>query len=325
MPDAGRGRAPDPRPTALLLRALGLGDLLTAVPALRGARRALAGHRLVLAAPSALAPVALLTGAVDEVLHVGGLDGSPPALRQPPDLAVNLHGSGPQSHRLLAGLRPGRLVAFASAEAGVDGPQWRPDEHERARWCRLVAGTLGPCAPDDLRLERPAVAAPVPGAVVVHPGAAYASRRWPVERFATVAAELRRTGRRVVVTGSGTERALAGELAARAGLPAADVLAGRTSLLDLAALVAEAALVVSGDTGIAHLAFAYERPSVTVFGPAPPARWGPPVHRSHVVLWHGDASDPWHVGDVFADHPVPELLDVPADEVLDAAARALAG
>ncbi|NHC14152.1 glycosyltransferase family 9 protein [Motilibacter sp. E257] len=312
-----------PRPSALVLRALGLGDLLTAVPALRGLRRALPGHRLVLATPDALAPVALLSGAVDATTDARGLDGPLAWDGPPPAVAVNLHGSGPQSHQLLASLRPGRLLAFANTAAGVEGPAWEPAEHERVRWCRLVASQLEPCEPDDLVLARPDAGSPAPGAVVVHPGAAYASRRWPVERFAEVAATLRAAGHRIVVTGSAGERGLAERLAAGAGLPADDVLAGSTSLLELAALVADAALVVSGDTGIAHLAFAYERPSVTVFGPAPPARWGPPPPGRHVVVWHGDPDDPWREGDVFGASPVPELLDVAVPEVLDAAKRAL--
>ncbi|MEP6462238.1 MAG: glycosyltransferase family 9 protein [Frankiaceae bacterium] len=52
------------------------------------------------------------------------------------------------------------------------------------------------------------------------------------------------------------------------------VLAGRTSLPRLAALIADAAVLPCGDTGVAHLDSAYRTLSVLLFGPTPPARWG---------------------------------------------------
>jgi ADP-heptose:LPS heptosyltransferase len=62
-------------------------------------------------------------------------------------------------------------------------------------------------------------------------------------------------------------------------------------------VVAAARVVVSGDTGVAHLATAYRRPSVVLFGPVSPALWGPPTRPQHVVLWHGDGTgDPWGAG-----------------------------
>lgn len=304
------------RETVLVLRALGLGDLLVAVPALRGLRAAYPGERLVLAAPAGLAPLARLSGAVEEVLPVDGVTAPPvlPALAGPPALAVNLHGRGPQSTRALLGARPGRLWAYAHPELpGVDGPQWTDGEHQVDRWCRLLAAYGVPTDPDDLGLPAPPGPGPAPGAVVVHPGAASGSRRWPADRYAAVAAALRQAGHRVVVTGGTAERPLATEVAARAGLPPDAVLAGRTDLLGLAALVAGARLVVCGDTGVAHLATAYRTPSVLLFGPTPPAEWGP---RSgpHTVLWRGTGR-----GDPHAAEPDPALLALRVPDVLEAA------
>lgn len=301
----------------LVLRALGLGDLLTAVPALRALRRGLPGARITLAAPAVLAPLARASGAVDEVLPADGLD-TPLRTAGPVDLAVNLHGSGPRSHRLLAALSPGRLLAFACPAAPhTGGPGWDPGEHEVARWCRLVASSGFDADPGDLDLPVPAAASPAPGAVVVHPGAAYPARRWPAERFAAVAAALRDRGERVVVTGGPGERSLARRVADLAGLgPAAD-LSGRTPLPELAALVAAARLVVCGDTGVAHLATAFRTPSVLLFGPTPPGRWGPPRRPEHRVLWAGRHGDP------HGRAPCPGLLEISADQAVEAAGTVL--
>ncbi|WP_308166374.1 glycosyltransferase family 9 protein [Actinomadura sp. NEAU-AAG7] len=309
----------------VVLRALGLGDLLTAVPALRALRRGAPGTRITLAAPPVLAPIARATGAVDGVLPLDGLDGPdgpdaapPPA--GPVDTAVNLHGRGPESHRLLAGLGPGRLLAFARADAPhTGGPGWDPDEHEVDRWCRLVTAYGFDADRADLLLPAPEAASPAPGAVVVHPGAAFPARRWPAERFAAVAAALADGGARVVVTGGPDETSLARRVVRLAGLPEAADLSGRTPLPELAALVAGARLVVCGDTGVAHLATAHRTPSVLLFGPAPPSRWGPPPDRAeHRVLWAGRTGDPR------GREPCPGLLEISAAEAVEAAEKALA-
>ena len=307
---------------ALVLRALGLGDLLTAVPALRAVRRGLPGHEVVLAAPPALRDLLVGPDLVDRVLPAHGLaplDWPGP----PPDVAVNLHGSGPQSHRLLLALRPGRLVAFACAEAGVTGPAWDPTEHEVQRWCRLVGDAGWPAEPGELRLGPPRVPSPAHHAVVVHPGAAHSSRRWPAERFAAVARWAAAEGHDVVVTGSDEEVDLARETARAAGLADTAVLAGRTDLPALSALVADARLVVCGDTGLAHLASAHATASVVLFGPVPPPQWGPPP-GPHTVVWHGQArARAGGGGDPFGDTVDSALLAVTVEEVIEAARHRL--
>src|SRR5919202_6130292 len=178
-----------------------------------------------------------------------------------------------------------------------------------------------PADPDDVGIERPSTPSPAPGAVVVHVGAFYGCRAWPVERFAAVARALHAAGHRVVVTGSARERPRALQTAELAGLGEEAVLAGRTGLAELAALVADAALVVSVDTGVPHLASAYRTPSVVIFGPAPVEEWGPPTNGPHVVLTRAEL----RVGDTFGSEPDPALLAVSADDVLVAAASLLDG
>ncbi|MDW3847286.1 glycosyltransferase family 9 protein [Micromonospora sp. BRA006-A] len=263
----------------LVLRALGVGDLATAVPALRGLRAGLPGRELVLAAPAWLAPLAELTGAVDRVLPTTGPDRIG-WTGPPPEVAVNLHGRGPRSHRALAAVRPGRVLAYRNPGAGhPDGPAWDDDEHEVRRWCRLLHAYGLPADPADLALRRPAATGVPAGVTLLHPGGKIPAKRWPADRFAGLARELAARGHRVVVTGSPDERTLAERVARDAGLPPRAVLAGRTGLAEMAALVAGARLVVSGDTGVAHLATGYGTASVVLFGPVPAAHWGPPPDR----------------------------------------------
>jgi hypothetical protein len=229
-----------------------------------------------------------------------------------PDIAVNLHGRGPQSHRALAALRPGALVAYACEDAAAEGPAWREDEHEVARWCRLLEWYGLATDADDLDIDV-APARDVPrGATVLHPGASAGARRWPVDRWAAVARHEAVAGRPVVITGAPSERALAAAVARSAGLAESSVWAGRTAdPVDLAAVVAAAAMVVSGDTGAAHLATALRVPSVVLFGPVSPARWGPPPSRWwHRALWAGIESDP------HASAPAPGLLALSVDDVV---------
>jgi ADP-heptose:LPS heptosyltransferase len=298
----------------VVLRALGLGDLLTAIPALRALARGFPEHERLLAAPAALAP--LLPPELARLVPAGELEPLPRELERP-DLAVNLHGRGPQSHRILLAARPTRMLAFEHPDvhASRGSPRWRPGEHEVGRWCRMLAEHGVPADPSELDIEPPPGPPPpgTPGATLIHPGAASGARRWPATRFAAVARAEREAGRDVVITGARSELGLALDVAARAGLDERSVLAGRTDLADLARAVAAAGRVVCGDTGVAHLATALGTRSVVLFGPVSPAEWGPPPERArHRALWRGGTGDP------HAARPDPSLLAITVADVLAA-------
>lgn len=309
--------AAHPRTRAVLvMRALGLGDFLTGVPALRALERVFPEDRLVLAGPPAYAELADLAGLNYELLRADGPE-PPPWNGGRPDLAVNLHGRGPQSIDALLALRPHRVWSHGHPHfPEVCGPPWPEGAHDVHIWSRLLAAYDCPSDPRELHLPPPAEEAPVRRAVVIHPGASKAARRWPELRYAEVARHLAARGHRVVVTGTRDERRLAARVARVAGLSPRSVLAGRTSLSRLAALVADAELVVCGDTGVAHLATAYRTPSVRLFGASSPSRWGPLVDRHlHTCLWAG-------VGGGREDRPSPGLVRIGTSEV-SAACEAL--
>lgn len=316
---------PSHRPAAgrvLVLRALGLGDLLTAVPALRALRRAHPGHEIVLAAPAGLAEAAAATGAVDRLLPTRAPGRAVPHRLDwpgpPPDTAVDLHGNGPPSHLLLHRLRPRRLLAFAHrGTPRIPGPPWREHEHERVRWCRLLTWYGIPAEPDDLRIAAPARRSPAPDAVVLHPGADAGARRWPAERFAAVAVALTARGHRVVITAGPGEGPLARYVADLAQLPADRVLGG-LGFAELAAVIARARALVVGDTGPAHLATALGTPSVVLFGPVSPCLWGPPALPRHRALWRPDRGSPPRPGDAHGPRPDPFLLRLTPTDVLEA-------
>ncbi len=299
----------------VVLRTLKLGDLLVAVPALHALRRAFPAHRIRYAAPGWLAPVVELVGGI-ELLETSGLDVPVPLPVGVVDLAVNLHGGGAESRARLDELHPRHRLGHRWDGPGPrwEGPEWVDGIHQRQRWTRLLRWHGVAADPDDVGLQR-GRPSPRPGAVVVHPGAAYGSRRWPTDRYAEVAGALSRAGHDVVLTGSAPEQPLARAVAEGAGLGEGSVLAGRASLVEMASLVAEAAAVVSADTGAAHLASAYGRPSVVIFGPAPVAEWGPPP-GPHIVL----TDESRRRGETFAAEPDPALLAVQAGDVLEALA-----
>jgi ADP-heptose:LPS heptosyltransferase len=301
----------------LALRTLGLGDALTAIPALRGIRRLAPDRPLLLAGQAGIGSWLADLQIVDDVLPTTSLSARPPGRRLGNHVAVNLHGRGPQSHRLLQRGRPKDLLAFDCPAASHHSPtRWRLDEHEVGRWCRLIIDAGGHCTVDDLRITPSGSRTTSGSTVILHPGAAAAARMWPIERWIAVARSLRSEGAHVVLTGS--ENELCGAIARRV---TAENASGRLPIGELVRLLASARLVLSADTGLAHLATATGTRSVTLFGPTPPQWWGPAVDADlHTVIYHGSRP-----GDPHANRPDEALLLITVPEVLTAARAQLAG
>jgi heptosyltransferase-1 len=154
---------------------------------------------------------------------------------------------------------------------------------------------------------------------LLNPGAAWPNKRWPPSRFASVAAELRaRHGLTSVALWGPGEETLAAEIVAGAG--GAAVLSPKTTIADMVALARGAALMVSGDTGPAHVASAVGTPMVGVYGPTRPSRNGP-LSACDVTVSRDAICECHHLRRCRLARMC--LLDIEVDEVLAACERRL--
>lgn len=315
---------PDVRSIAVI-RALALGDMLCAVPALRAFRRAYPDARISLVGlPWSRELVGRFGAYLDEYLEFPGFPGIPEVVGEPErivrflgemqargfDLAVQLQGDGVAMNafaalfgaRHVAGFVPAGLPALADPPSGT----WLEYPSHGSEVDRLLAlaAALGAPRPIDRRLEFPihegdlaALDAALAGRLatdarfaVVHAGGSTPGRRWPAARFAAVADALAGEGLRVVLTGTQGESAIAATVA-RAMVAEPLDLTGRTVLGALAAVLARARIVVSNDTGAAHLAAAVGAPSVTIFSASDRDRWAPVGGDHHVAVGSGTGDD----------------------------------
>jgi ADP-heptose:LPS heptosyltransferase len=321
--NASIGGVGGPLPRRIVIfRALKLGDMLCAVPALRSIRTALPGAEIVLVGlPWAREFVDRYRSLLDGFREFPGYPGLPerePKIDLLPaffdriraerfDLSIQLHGAGSVSNEVTA--RFGAKIGAGFYEPGTNCPDARTflpypnDGLELQRLLRLVEH-LGipscgealefPIQDDDYLQARQLVEAhrlQPRGYVCIHVGASVPERRWPTERFAAVANALTARGLVILLTGTKEEDNLTAALRRAIWVPAID-LAGRTNLGSLAALLVEARLLLCNDTGVSHLADALRVPSVVISTGDNPERWAPADRGRHRVLCRASGVGP---------------------------------
>ena len=115
------------------------------------------------------------------------------------------------------------------------------------------------------------------------PGAEYGpAKRWPTQHFAALAKRLHGEGHQVWLLGSGKDAAVSAEINARAGGICID-LAGKSTLDQVVDLLSCAALVVSNDSGLMHIAAALDRPMAALYGSSSPEFTPPLSAKARVV------------------------------------------
>ncbi|MFP4440043.1 MAG: glycosyltransferase family 9 protein [Chloroflexaceae bacterium] len=307
-----------------VFRALFLGDLLCAVPALRALRRHFPLAEITLIGLPWAADLARRLSYIDQVLPFPGYPGITEvdyqaaqtqaflqaARANPYDLAIQMHGNGTNSNGFVADLGARMSLGYRQGNdrrLTVSRP-YRPAEHEIGRWLRLVRAVGVPAddprtefptshseADHALELLRPLLDRPGP-LIGLHAGGKDPARRWPPERFAQLAdALVAQTGARIVLTGGPGERAITAAVRQAMHASALD-LAGQTDLGSFAEVIARLDLLITNDTGASHLAAARGTRSVVLFGPSRPERWAPPDRARHRVIdalaLAGSAIDP---------------------------------
>jgi heptosyltransferase-2 len=198
----------------------------------------------------------------------------------------------------------GRLGEWALGVGEFDRrPRLFVTDAERAEAARLVEGVGRPYA-------------------VLCPGANKAAKRWPTDRFAAVADALTRRGLAVVATGAPAERRVVAEVADAAAATVRDLSGLGITIGSLKAVMAEADLCVTNDTGPRHIAAALGTPVVTLFGPTD-HRWTA-IDCPHERILVADPFLPEPlVADDHARHCA--VTRIPVADVLAAAEQLLAG
>lgn len=196
---------------------------------------------------------------------------------------------------LLRGVAPSSIaLRKRSAAEMLRASLGRDAVQTRAHAVDLALAALAPLGvtPDGAALEVPltegmrtdaAALAIEAGTVGLAPGARWATKRWPPERFAALARELAARGRPVTLIGGPGDRDAIRAVRERLSpeLSVGDTVS--VGVEGLAATIARLSLMVAGDSGPVHLSSAVGTPVVSIFGPTSPLRWRPLSETSRAV------------------------------------------
>lgn len=211
----------------------------------------------------------------------------------------------PDAHAVDRNLEFGKLLGFGDASVRFNLPLTASDQSDVSR----LLGELGLVGGEQL--------------VAIVPGARWETKVWLPERFTNTINELHRLENvRCLLLGHQQEVSLCCRIAEACKTPPLN-LAGRTTLRQLAAILAVADVVLCHDSAAAHLAVAFERPLVCLTGPTNPHQTGPYGRLGDAVRLDLDCSPCYlrRLSQCKHQHRCMEELDVPT--VVSAVERAL--
>ena len=118
--------------------------------------------------------------------------------------------------------------------------------------------------------------------IIFQPGAAYSSKRWPIEQFVALGKLLVKQGKKILVTGSSEDVDLAAGIKESLG-ESCCVAAGKRTFRESIALISLCEACITGDTAIMHAASALPKRVFALFGPTNPVETGP-YGQGHIVF-----------------------------------------
>ena len=295
-----------------VFRTLQLGDMLCAIPAIRSLRTAYpAAHITLLGLPWAKSLITRFPDYFDEFIHFPGYPGLPEQTfnshefleflsvtqRESYDLALQMQGNGTLVNPMMELFGAAHTAGFFYKDV------YYPDNglfveypehcHEIERHLKLMEflglETQGSYLefplyePDYAELTALGLPITAKEYVCVHPGSRGAWRQWPPEHFATLADYCAGAGLKVLVTGTRDELDLVTQVTTLMQHEAI-VVAGKTSLGAMGALIERASLLISNCTGVSHIAAAVKTPGIVISMDGEPERWGPLNHDLHRTI-----------------------------------------
>jgi ADP-heptose:LPS heptosyltransferase len=308
-------RLANQRARVVVMRALRLGDLICATPALRSLRAALPHARITLIGLPLAREFVRRCQSLDDFVEFPGYPGIADQEINPSrtlaflahmqaeqyDLAIQLHGSGVFSNPFTKLLGAYTTVGFTrpdETDLGLDFSVPYPSKGREVHRLLTLMQTLGTpdtgdhteltvLSEDRLALNQHSLLGtlltgdrPLIG---LHPSAKVATRRWMPGRFAAIADHLVEAyDARIVIMGDSHEWTICEQVHTFMRYPAVNA-AGQTNLGVLIALIERLHLFISNDSGPAHIAQAVGTPSVTIFGAANVEDWAASdtvLHRS---------------------------------------------
>ena len=287
-------KRPERPSSILLIRPGGIGDAVLLIPAIQAISKQYPSAQIRVLAERRNASAFQLCPEVHQILRYDRPSELFSALRGAYDVVIDTE----QWHRLSAVVarltRAPMLIGFATNERSrlfTNPITYSHDDYEVDSFIHLIAPlAVEPVQPAERFLVVPADAGQREEALVaslanrafvaIFPGASIPERRWGEDRFRRLAELLAAFDVPVVVVGGEADKGAGEAIVANGkGLN----LAGRTSLSETAAVIQKSALLVSGDSGVLHIAVGLGVPTVSLFGPGRSRKWAPRGER-HVVI-----------------------------------------